>query len=210
MTFRLRLALGAIAASLVLAPAAQAQVPVPVTTKYFFQCAGSQPTTKVQTTVASWNTTAPTGSYTAGNGCGFVDTLAASEPASPPSDAVFEGTHTGPVSSITLDLHELLLSNIDAQLGGQLVGIGLEIDGNPVATTDTALTVPLIASSTGASNLMRVTFTNIKVKDAAEHTYRVIVQKYNTAALWVWGASEIASGVEFNPVKAASFKIVTS
>lgn len=209
MNSLLRTALAASAAVAACAAPAQAQTPTPVNTPYFFQCVGQN---KVQNNgpAAPWTTTKPTASYTAGAGCGFLDqTLLVSTVGGGNTlvDAVFEGTHTGPVSAINVDLHELLLSHAESGVTGAVhFEAILEIDGVEAVNSSNVLTgAQPTPSPTGLSQSIRFGMNNLKVTDAEEHTYRLTINKYysDTASAWVFGASEIASGIEFNPAKVA-------
>lgn len=213
MTRTLRIALTAAAATVAAAGPAQAQqpAPAPVTTKYFFQCTG---TNKVQNNgpAAKWSTVAPTASYTAGGGCGFFDQpllVSTVGGGNTLVDAVFEGTHTGPVSAVNVELHDLLLSQHESAItSGVAIEAVLSVDGNEVLNTlddPAAFSVVPVPSATGLTQAVKFGVSGLKVTDAAEHDYQLTINVHysDAQAAWVFGATEIPAGIEFNPLKTA-------
>lgn len=205
----------AVMASLALAAPAAAQEPVTPTFdpgSAFFTCAGNQD--KVKNGQSNWGFSdkAPATSYTTGSGCGFVDTgLAGVNPGNNVYDAVAEGTFTGAVKSMNVELHDLVLGQVESNtLGAVSFTLRLEIDGVEVInTSDTD--PPAEASPTVSSSglTQKITFgvdlSKAPITDEGEHTYRLTIGKYyiDTFSGWVAGASEIPSGIAFNPLKVA-------
>lgn len=202
-----------VAASAVTLAAAAPANAIPVNTKYFFQCADA---VKVRNTMgaAPWSTAAPTTSFQAGGGCGYADTgFAGVEPGNDTYDAVFEGTHSGDVGSITVELHDLLLSQAESTLlGGVSYTVRLTVDGSTVVDTsdqDPPVESAPTVSSTGLSQSVRFTIQNLPILGDVERNYQLTIGKYysDTAGAWVFGATEVPAHIEFNPAKAATTKI---
>lgn len=189
----------------------------------------------------SWNTSAPTQSYTQGGGCGTLDTfLYLADPESI-YDASFKGTFTGNLRNMTVRLHNLLLGRIRTTETTQLA-IRLLIDGNeyiPSAAGQpygSQVDVLPVLSSTGLSELLEFSITGLgsatEVKDAqgnvidvkttglatedgdgtTEHevvlTVTPFYTPYNNA--FVWDATEIASGISFNPPTLAPARLAAT
>jgi hypothetical protein len=183
---------------------------------------------------AAWNTTAPAQSFQQGAGCGHLDLVFYGTDPDSPYDAVFEGTFTGNISSMTFEIHNLLLGQVRAA-GSYSVGLRVLIDGSPLfgaAQGAEVSTTPELSSS-GASEKM--TFSLIKlgcaknILDAQgnvinvktdgfateegdgeeEHTILVAMDQYylDQAAAFVWGATEVPSGITFNAATLAPTKV---
>lgn len=194
----------------------------------YFHCAGP---TKVENVnlVASgptpWSTTAPAGSYTAGNGCGAADPAVQGAGLATLYDAVFSGTYTGNIRDMTLELHNLVLSRA-RQAATFQVRVRMLIDGEPALpeTAGRVVTVTPILSSTGATELFQISIPKLgcsrdifdadgKLVDVktdglvtengdgiSEHSIQIAIDSpAPQASAWVWDATEIASGITFNP-----------
>lgn len=211
----MRLTIAALATLALAAPAA-AQEPIEPTYDpgaVFFTCNGTQDKVKNGQSTWGFSTAAPTASFTAGGGCGFVDTgLAGANAGNNVYDAVAEGQFTGAVKSLNVELHDLVLGLVEANtLGGVSFTAILEVDGVEVLNTtdqDPPLEAVGVVSSTGISQ--KITFgvdlSRKLIKGEGVHTYRLTIGKYysDTASGWVGGATEIPSGIQFNPQKIAT------
>lgn len=202
-------------ASLALAAPAAAADPLP-TTSFFFTCQGP---TKVQNAEAKgWSTTAPATSFTAGAGCGSVDpSVAKNRAGGVDADFLTNGTYTGTIQSINVEVHSLLLSQARAlpDFPGEFE---LTIDGEQVVFDNTTRIAGQV-SSTGVSEKFVFSFSRAKPAGATEapplagpgaHTIAVRfgsrTVEYNH--LWVWGASEVPAGLTVNPAKLSAPKIL--
>lgn len=201
----------AVLAALAFAGPAAAQDPVTVyeTAPRFFSCPGPAP---LLTGGDPWGLTetAPAASFTTGAGCGFLDTtIAGAAPGNTTYDAVAEGSFSGPVKSLNVELHDLLLSQAESTtLGGVSFTVQLEIDGEPVIDTteqDPPVEAIPTVSSTGASQSVKFSLdlTKLGLTADVERSYRLTFGTYysDTAKAWVAGATEIPSGITFNPAK---------
>lgn len=183
-----------------------------------------------------WNTTAPTQSYTQGAGCGTLDTFFFHPDPAQPYDASFRGTFNGNLKSMTVRLHNLVLGRARTGDATQL-GVRLMVDGQeyvPIGIGNgTQVDVSPVPSSTGATELLEFSITDIgtakEIKDAQGNVIDVVTSgavsedgggvlereitlivtpfytPYNNA--FVWDASEIASGITFNPPTLAASRV---
>ena len=211
----------------------------------YFHCTGP---TKVQNVnhqlgsgAPTWNTTAPTQSYTQGAGCGTVDSFLFLEDSENIYDASFKGTFTGNLRNLTVRLHNLLLGRVRTTDATPLA-IRLLIDGQhyissaPGLPYGSMVEVSPVPSSTGATELLEFSITGLgsatEVKDSqgnvidvrttglatedgdgtTEHEIVLMITPvytpYNNA--FVWDASEIASGITFNPSTLAAAKLAAT
>jgi|GEM_PF-3721323 len=177
------------------------------TEQTFFHCASAvkvQNVDAIQGNTPSWDTTAPTTSFTAGGGCGFYDNiLSGTAVAGPTNSAIWTGTFDGNLDSIEVELHRLL-----AGAGGSVtfpaLVMTLTVDGSVVYDGDVEGFMWL-PSSTGASESATMTFTDLGY--LTEHgdgtqTREITLQvdSYNEAqTAWVFDASEVPAGLTFNP-----------
>lgn len=199
----------AVVALLAVAPGAAAQQPAPVYAKtpVWFTCTAPA---KVQNGFGpmGFGTSAPTASFAAGGGCGFLDhSTYYSEPGQHTVDAVFQGSVRGPVRSLTVELHDLLLTQGDSRVYGDVsLAAVLEVDGETVLDTrsdESVIDVAPVLSATGLSQSVTFTIDLSKRPLTADvpRTYTLTITKWyvNTAALWVAGAVEVPAGIVFNP-----------
>lgn len=198
--------------------------------RVYFHCNGA---TKVQNvnwflgTDTSWDTTPPAQSLQQGGGCGHADGAFYGTSPNTPYDAVFVGTFTGNISSMTLELHNLLLSR--ARAGATYdIGLRVSIDGEHLFGTGTTqgrrITMTPVLGNSGLTEMMRFSVGAIgcarEVKDAEgrvinvitdgvatedgngqmEHEIVVTVDQWflDRFAAWVWDANEVPSGITFN------------
>ena len=199
--------------------------------RVYFHCSGAtkvQNVNYLQSGPASWNTTAPAQSYTAGAGCGHLDAAVYGTQPSTPYDVVYQGTFTGNIASMSFELHNLLLSQVRS--GGDYdVGLRVSIDGEQLfgdgTTQGAQITMTPVISSTGLTE--KITFsvhrvgcarevvdangnvTDVITRGVAtedgdgeiEHEIMVTIDQWylDRAAGWVWDAAEIPAGITFNP-----------
>lgn len=183
---------------------------------------------------APWDTNAPTQSYTQGAGCGSLDTFFYGTANDNPYDAVFQGTFTGNLRDITVRLHNLLLGRARAESQTPL-GVRLLIDGEPYlpGAYGTRVNVTPVLSSTGLSeylefsvtglgsateilddqgNVIDVATTGLATEDGdgtTQHEILLTITPFFTPLInaFVWDATEIASGIVFNPATLANAKV---
>ncbi len=202
--------LAALSAILVLALAGPATAdhggihPTLRTEQSFFHCVGD---TKVQNVsfyqgqVPSWNTTPPAGSVQAGHGCGYYEPLITN--ALPvPFDAVWQGTFTGNLRDLTIELHRLLPAQ-GATVPNRLT-VAVLIDGEERLNNNNVTVTP-VPSSNNASQSARITLTGLgyETEDAdgtQQRTIRIQVGSWNeTQSAWVFDSTEVPAGITFNP-----------
>lgn len=206
----MRRLIGAIAAAalmVVAAAGAASAVPHPEATfksqRVYFHCSGDSkvqnvPANQGQTT--QWNTTPPSSSVTDGAGCGQFDT---GNVDGLPADPVFEGTFVGNVKSLTVHLHEMAHS--DLQAFGTEVLVTLVVDGKQVLAHEGAQRVPAVSENSGVTNGVTFTVTGIGLDTEAgngttSHTFSLkIASPVRGASLWVWDTTEVPAGITFNP-----------
>lgn len=103
-----------------------------------------------------WNTTAPSQSVQQGAGCGSLDSGHLSTAF---WDPVFQGTFHGNLRDFTLKLHNLILSQARPTTTLN-VRISVFVDDEPVISGQTVTVTPT-RSSTGASELVEISITNL-------------------------------------------------
>lgn len=177
--------------------------------RVYFHCADQvkvQNAAYAQKKVPSWNTTAPAQSFTAGAGCGYYENavggwLGANETT---LDSAWEGTFSGNVDSITVELHNLGVTASRATRSHEM-RFSLFIDGKQVNTDRDGVTVTPVTSSTRASE--RVSFTIAGIGLNAEGGDGTLSRRFRLVArslseqqsAWVWDATEVPAGLTFNP-----------
>ena len=180
----------------------------------YFVCQDYRGQDKVQnqSNPGKWTTTAPTASYTSGAGCVLVDSGVLHNPdgdAGGGGDAAFAGTYTGNLSSLTVHMHDvdgvLTRANISP---GTRINAYIEVDGQAVYNMR-GLQLKPVAGPIRTTALAEFTVTDLNLleePDLKEHEVAVIIGVYysDDVHTWAWGASEIASGISFNPTKPAA------
>ena len=157
-------------------------------------------------TVPSWNTTAPAAVTTAA-GAGYVGNSLTEIPLgdhTAESGPTFEGTFTGPIDTLAVDLYAFANpQNVD-----QGIRVEVRIDGEIVHQDSEAFTVPFKPGGqaarqinfaiTGIHNVM--TSYSMNTAPDAEHTVRINVVPFfiGDDALYVYDAAEAPSGITFN------------
>jgi hypothetical protein len=208
----IRLAVAGMAAALALAAPAAAQEPEPdplVNQSFYFKCQGPL---KVQNQLARikpvWAEQKPTASFTSGAGCGFLDPaiLVGTSAEAAPADGVFGGLWDQRVETMNVEVHDLLLSQGQtALLGDYSFKVTLAIDGEEVISDELLEVVPT-PSATGASQSFKFGISNLrlpKTDDPRQFVIAIRSHYSDSAAAWVFDASEVPAGVEFNPAKVA-------
>ncbi len=178
------------------------------TEQVFFHCDSPNKLANVDAVVngqsPSWDTTAPSTSFTAGGGCGFYDNLLSGTgpTGQPTASAIWSGTFTGNLDTVAVELHRLLGGAGGSVTAPQLVAI-LTIDGTVVFDGD--ITPFFTVSDTGASESTTFSFPGLKyvTEDGdgeKERTVTLQIDSYNEAqTAWVFDASEVPAGLTFNP-----------
>jgi hypothetical protein len=176
------------------------------TEKVFFHCSGGsnvklQNAEVAQGRIPTWDTKAPTTSFTAGGGCGHYDNILSSTAATRPTDAQWAGSFTGNLDRLTLELHRLLPTQ--GATRPNIVILEVLVDGALKFTGDVTLTPT--TSSSGASQSAFVTLEGIGLAkepgDGAKvRQVQVNLASYNeTQSAWVFDATEVPAGIVFNP-----------
>jgi hypothetical protein len=182
--------------------------PILTTRQVYFHCPTSSRVGNVaaaQEEAGSWNDTRPTGAF-GPEGCASVDPPARNATTQmSPLDAVWAGTVSGNVDSMTVRAY-LRDADANGTLSEMTILPRVSVDGEvrlaPVGGS--TVTVPLVSVSPGISKV-EFTVTNLDFNSAKDHekTHDVIfsLDAYNIsqAAVWLWDAAEVPSGIEFNP-----------
>jgi hypothetical protein len=193
-----------VVASIAWALPAGAQEPVPTfrTERAYFNCAGNvklQNVALLNGEFPSWDTTAP-GSAATGNGCGMYENNLNQAGL----NLEFKGTFTGNLDNLTVELHNMGVSNDPTDNKIRLI-VQLVVDDEPLAETSAA-DFPTVRSSTGLSEKATYTFTELNYDDelgdgTQVHQIHVVARSSGTEtqSAWVWDASEVPAGLTFNP-----------
>jgi hypothetical protein len=177
----------------------------------YFHCAGPAKVQNVyaaQGIIPTWDTSEPAGSVQQGEGCGYYENILSGS-VHPSLLAAWEGTFTGNLDALTVELHRLLpASGATTTL---VVGT-VTIDGIDVFAGD--ITLQPEPSETGAStvskfSLRRLNYMTEDGDGTIERTVRVTIDSYNEQqSAWVWDTTEVPSGITFNPGSLAGSVIV--
>jgi hypothetical protein len=157
----------------------------------------------------SWNTTAPTVSFTTGAGCGSLDSdkLAG-------DGVTWTGKHTGNLDNLTVHAHVIDVGPVRAGTFPEIyLDVSVQIDGQDIVSFVEAHLVP-IPSSTGISRLLEFSVTKIGLLTEADNVeHEVTINMESSSYLdgdqigWVLDASEVQSGVSFSPATLAAVRI---
>lgn len=201
-------------ATAALVAALLAAAPAHADTKYYFACTGGA---KVQNDQPeTWTTTAPAASFTTGAGCGSVDPGPMSGTQSGQKlDFLGGGKHTGPVQAINVELHSLLLTHTRATRTPGM-NVQLTVDGQELLDGEAVVRVTPEASSTNLTEAYRLSIARAPEYDdegnelpappliagPGEHTIGLSFSGgfIDYSNIWVWGAAEVPSHVEIDPV----------
>jgi hypothetical protein len=191
--------------------------PTTRTERTYFTCAGE---TKAQTVhilqdnIPSWDTTAPTDSVSSGAGCGHLEGPVAGAQPGTIHDAIWQGTFTGNLSSLTVELHSIN-ATFDRALAEQWLQVTLLVDGEVIyepANEEDYLVVSVEPSESGASHAIRFSITHLPflLEDGdgeQEREITLAIHNEDFANLWVWDTTEVPAGITFNPVKPEPVRI---
>lgn len=168
-----------------------------------------------------WDTEAPAASVQAGAGCGTLDAVMSSSEETAET-LVWEGTHTGNLDELTLELYMIDAGIVRAtHMTGGATGtvpqvgafteiyadMSLLIDGFEAGFIGEA-TIPAERTNSDVTVRLRMTLTDIGLlaeDEAGEHTIRLELQTadyYNgDSGAWVWDTTEVPAGVTFSPTE---------
>lgn len=192
--------------------AQEVEEPEFVVERNYFECDGP---TKVGNAnlvltqaLPGWSTTAPTGSVQGGEGCGSAE-LAALAGTSQRTiyDASWEGTFTGNIADILMDLH--FIQPATAAYGDIALDLRVTIDGRSYDLgTQFIDGAPTTQSASGASYSMQFGINDIDIIDdpkgpgTVTHTYTITAEGHfidtGFAVPFVWGTTEVPAGLTFN------------
>ena len=213
----------AVPAAAVHGPTGEDFVPNIRTERVYFHCEGA---TKVHNTVSDasigWNTTAPTQSVTQGAGCGTHDNPLHGNNQVSVQDSHFEGTYTANLDTLTVELHNIYAGKARAT-GPLTFNVRLTVDGVArLGAAGTDVTVQPVRSSTGASEMVRFSVTDLGLLDEPndmEHAVLMTVSGGAVAAdavvfpvrdtmnAWVYDTTEVPSGITFAPKTLEAVKV---
>ncbi len=141
----------------------------------YFHCTGETPVQQVNylasngssSSYATWDSSPPPGSVTAGEGCGGADMGGASFEG---LDPVFEGTFTGNLRDLTVRLYDFILNNNRAEGVPVSLRVYAEVDGVPIFPGGTpeeggyagrSFTVTPTRENSGVTDRFEFTITNV-------------------------------------------------
>ena len=154
----------------------------------------------------SWDTEPPASSVTGGGGGGTMSVNAVTvATAGNEARAVFEGTVTGAVDVMDVDLHL-----IDARdVSDNTWTLTLELNGWEIKRVDQAVVVPVVQDGATVAYRLDYAFTNLleaMVDEGAdlagENTFRITAEPWFIPfeyPLFVYDATEVPGGIVFNP-----------
>ncbi|HEX9823397.1 MAG TPA: hypothetical protein VGB51_03270 [Actinomycetota bacterium] len=135
--------------------------------RVYFHCTGATKLYNINYWISEsntgWSTTPPAQSVQEGAGCGGLEYGGFTNEA---YDVVFEGTFTGNLRDMTIDVHQLLLGNA-RQATTETLRLNAWIDGVPIfpvgtqPTNGRTVTVAPVRSSSGASERFLFSITNL-------------------------------------------------
>ncbi len=202
-------ALGLLLAVAVMAPAGATHGgihPTKRTERVYFKCVDGQKLQnipRVNGAIPTWNTTAPTQAFAQG-GCGQYENLL-TDGANPrnPHDAVWEGTFTGNLDNLSVEVHNIFVGA--ARTGGPFsarvkvfVDDVLYLNQGPVRLTP-------VPSSAGPSVKLAFSLTDFQLMTedgdgTQQRTITLVLGSFTEIqSLWVWGSTDAPSGITFNP-----------
>jgi hypothetical protein len=181
--------------------------PVPRTEKTYFHC-GTQPKVGNIDTPASWNTTAPTQSVTAGAGCGQADNSQRNTTGNVVNVAGLRvaGTFTGVLRDLTVRVDNIYAGA--ARSGTpETVLVSLTVDGVKLLDGK-AVTVPGVQSSTKLSDSLTFSVTDLgltsRADDVAHQVSLNVKSQSEPLDVFVYDTTEVPAGIEFNPTTLAT------
>lgn len=185
--------------------------------RVYYECIGANKVQNVeilQGRTPTWTKTAPTTSFSAGGGCGTADSaLTNTGTPSNGHDGVWAGTFKGNLDSLTMEFHEIdSTSRIDNR---KSLLLWVQVEGADRIPRTTTATIQVIGtrSSTGLSIKYEVTLTDLELVNeigSGDAERDIMISIRNNAdypGAWVWGATEVPSGITFNPKTPAAYKV---
>ncbi len=204
----------------------------------YFHCTGTTKLSNVNNAVAdsvptSWNTTPPTQSMQAGAGCAAVDVALVRNTGQ--VDGFFRGTFIGNLRDLTLRVYSLLLTQARAASPLNVKVSRLFVDG-ALYVDNKAVPVTVVKTPNGLAELAEVSVTGLgsatEVRDAEgkvtdvvttglatedgdgsethEITVYLDIDPSEVNAAWAWDATEVPSGIVFNPPALAAARIAAT
>lgn len=180
--------------------------PVLTNERVYFHCGGTMKVSNVEGGAPfGWDTTAPTGSVQDGSGCGTLDVVLSSGPETGET-AVFEGTFTGNLDELTLELYMIDVGFVRAgEFDEVYADLSISIDDFAAGWMGEAR-LPVERANSDVTAKLEVTVAGIDLvheDEAGEHTIRIELQTadyYNgDSGAWVWDTIEVPAGITFNP-----------
>ncbi len=185
------------------------------TERVYFHCEGALKLHNVaQDGSIPWDTTAPTASATAGAGCGSLDNGLQGNNQVSIQDSHYQGSFAGNIRNITVLAHNIYVGPGRATTSYG-VNVRLSIDGvSLLGVNGKDATVTPLRSSTGLSELVKLTITGIDLMDEPSDTKHDVLLTLSGGAvavpnganplrdsqnLWVYDTTEFPSGLIFNP-----------
>lgn len=176
-------------------------VPVFNTERVYARCGTASRATVGAAVTYPWNTTKPATSFTAGGGCGALDTDKTEG-----DEVTFQGTHTGNLNRISVHAWVIDAGPVRAGAYDRIyVDATLEIDGETLVSGEEVRMVPK-PSSTGIARLLEFSVTGIGLVNedqAGEHQIRLTLSTSpyidGDQLAWVLDASEVDTGLTFSP-----------
>lgn len=174
--------------------------------RVYFSCDGGQPKIanagRALGAIPGWTTRAPTSSVQNGTGCAYADSGAVRATDGP----TWEGTFTGNLNAIVVDLHHVAPQvEVYSEIA---MDITLTVDGEPFAFYPSPVEVRPDDGLFEVVQSLRFALTNLAVVDDpegfgdVEHTYRFGIRAHyvdsGAAVAILWGATEFPSGLTFN------------
>ena len=209
-----------------------AYVPNTPLTNVYILCDGNQPEGTVNAAVdghySSWDENKPTGSITAGEGCGQADegAFGGIRPETP-FEFSAKGFYTGNLDTLTFHMYNIPVgegrrsgvSNLDVRVmvdGTSLFGLAeTENAAGDISTEPAERRIsikPIATGDTGAVQLFEVTVNGINLMTPADNIEHEVVLNVTTTErmnLWAWGNTEAPSGITFNNTEPAA-KVTTA
>ena len=192
------------ASVVVVAPMAPASAAGTQMKRVYFQCDDSK-VTNTAGQPAGWTSTPPADSIQAGAGCGFADPMSISSTAGGVdlSAARFAGTYTGNLGSLNVRLDTVSLGA--AQAGQRATfDITLKVDGRDPFAGSRRVTVQPILAINGRFHSYFFSVMGLPYMSTLEdrtHQMELTAEIVDQPLVdWVYGAKEVPSGIDFNPV----------
>jgi hypothetical protein len=194
-----------VAAAVVAAgPMGQASAAGPQMQRVYFQCGQS----KVSNTTGqptSWAAAPPAESISAGSGCGFADVMGVSSTTGglDLGAARFAGSFNGNLGSLNVRLDTVSVGAAQAGQQAQL-DVTLKVDGRDPFGGPRRIAVQPILAISGRFHSYFFSIMGLPYMSTIEdrsHSVELTAEIVDQPAVdWVYGAREVPSGIDFNPV----------